>query len=234
MVAPTTIYTVTGSLTPTGGLSAATSADLGLTWLAASVGTTYYVWLVATSADGCANWRNVTVVPEVNKVDFVLAALGLYTKGESITTLENAVVNNGGADCPTPTLRDGADYSSDALSAGDDGDVYAYFRVSQGVNNNNYTWTFAFGASTGTVEYYDGSAWVAYTAALTGIADDAVQLLRVMVPTPLATAANATLITGTITSASEETTLLADSDSDNDAQEFTVNRVAAIGGFGGN
>jgi hypothetical protein len=54
-----------------------------------------------------------------------------------------------------------------------------------------------------------------------------------MIPTPIATDAVKT-ITGTISAASEETTGLADSDSGNDVQSFTVNRVAAIGGFSGN
>lgn len=242
VVAPGTIYTVsTGSLdhpAPGGTLAAAATADLGLTWLAPSVGNTYYVWLVAASSDGCVNWRYVTVVPEVNQVDFILAALGLYAEDESIATLEGAAAANGGNACPTPALRDGAVYDSN--NSPDDGDVYAYFRVSQGADNNDDTWTFAFGIVTdpaspsGTIEYYNGSAWVSYTAALTGIADDAVQLLRVMIPTPLATAANATLITGTISSASEETSGLGDSDGSNDEQNYTVNRVAAIGGFSGN
>lgn len=230
----------TGALTGGGALTNESSADLGLTWLTPSVGNTYYVWLVATSADGCENWRYVTVLPEANKVDFILAALGLYTKAEAIATLEGAAPDNGGDACPTPALRDGTDYSSDAASAGDDGDVYAYFRVSQGADNNNDTWAFAFGIVTdpttpaGTIEYYNGTAWVAYTTAITGIADNAVQLLRVMIPTPLATATTATTITGTISGASEVTTGLLDTDSSNDVQAFTVNRVAAIGGFTGN
>ena len=221
-----------GALLGGGVLANDASANLGLTWLAGSETKTFYVWLVATSADGCVNWRYVTVVPEANQVDFVLAALGLYSKTETIATLEAAAAANGGDGCPSPDLRDGDVYDSNGATA--DGDVYAYFKVSQGTNNNNDTWTFAFNASTGTVEYYNGTAWVAYTAALTAIADDAVQLLRVMVPTPLATAASATTITGTISAAAEEGTGLADSDVNNDVQDFTVNRVAAIGGFSGN
>jgi hypothetical protein len=232
VVAPTTIYSVsTGSLAPSGGLAAASSADLGIKWLAGSVGTTYYVWLVATSADGCVNWRYVTVVPEVNKVDFVLTALGLYTKAEAIASLNAATAKDGGNDCPTPSLRDGAIYDSNGST--DDGDVYAYYRVSQGTDNNPDTWTFAFSSNIGTVEYYNGTAWVAYSAALTARVNGSVQLLRVMIPTPIATDAVKT-ITGTISAASEETTGLADSDSGNDVQSFTVNRVAAIGGFSGN
>lgn len=232
VVSPGTIYSVsTGTLTPAGGLAGVASADLGLTWLAPSVGTTYYVWLVATSADGCVNWRYVTVVPEENQVDFVLAALGLYAKNETIANLNAVAAANGGNGCVTPALRDGAVYDSNGST--DDGDVYAYFKVSQGANNNTDTWKFAFASNIGTVEYYNGTAWVAYTAALTGIADGATQLLRVLIPTPVATDA-VTTVTGTISAASEETTGLTDSDINNDVQSFTVNRVAAIGGFSGN
>ena len=225
------IYTVSsGSLSPGGALAGETSANLGLTWQSDAVGNIYYVWLIATAADGCENWRYVTVQPEANQVDFVLAALGLYAVDETITTLEGAAADNGGNACPTPALRDGAVYDSNGAT--DDGDVYVYYRVEQGADNNDDSWSFEFAASAGDVEYYTGSAWAAYSTAIS-VADDAVQLLRVKIATPVATDPETT-ITGTISNASEDTTGLTDSDVNNDAQSFTVDRVGAIGNFSGN
>lgn len=224
------IYTVSeGSLEPLGDIAGVPSADLGLIWKTAAVGHTYYVWLVAKSADDCENWRFVTVVPKANQVDFVLAALGIFSRTESIDVLKAAVADNGGTGCPLPALRDGAIYDSNSAT---DGFVYAYFSVSQGTSNNVDTWTFDFDVNAGTIEYYNGTVWAAYTVALTGIANEATQLLRVKIPTPIATD-DVTKIIGTITAAAEETTGLLDTDVNNDKQEFVVNRVAAIGAFSG-
>lgn len=220
---------------PLAGVSGASTADLGITWSTSADGQTYYVWLVATSADGCENWRYVKVTPHYNtdNIDFELAALGIFSKGESIANLESASASNGSNDCPAIDLRDGANFESGATGESD-GSVYVYFRAKKLNTNNADTWSCEFSATTGDVEYYDGSNWATYAGAVTGIQNAATQLFRVKVPVPVASAASATTVTGTLANAAEESTGASDSDSNNNSQSFTVNRTAAIGSFGGN
>ena len=211
-------------------LSNAASAAVGITWTADADGGTFYVWISAESADGCNNYRYVVVQP-TNEVDFILAALGIYPEDVAIATLESAAADNGGDDCPEITDRYQAVYDSDGSV--DDGDVFVYFRVTENDNNPVDTWTITFGASTGTIQYSTGGAWADYTAPLTALADNEIVLFRVRIDTPLSTAGSAVEITGTISDGEKETLELVDSESSNDEFAYTVNRVAAIGGFSG-
>lgn len=225
-----TDYSVTnGSMTPGDGpLSNTASTPVGITWLAASDGNTYYVWLVGTSDDGCNNYRYVSVTPS-NAVDFILASLGLAAEDVTPSTL--SAVDTSDAVCPTPDLIYDEDYL-DEVGAGvtDDGTVFAYFSVAQGSNNTGDTWEFDFTAGSGTATYYNGSSWVAVISPITA-SDGETIYVRVEISTPLATAGTITTITADITNNKESTTGLVDTVDANDHTKLKINRVPAIGDF---
>ncbi len=249
----TTVPTITTSAnsgsdytmgTPTYGAT----STIGITWDAASVGTTYYVVLMATSGTGCINFRYVEVHPATPPY-FTINAIGVSgaAAGTGLAFANDAALLTV---CP-PDTRDGANYNSSDATTDVDGNMYVFYRINRvgGLATNQWTATTSFSPSiassiTATDYSLNGTSWLPATGAITNDltvpTNTTYIIVRLTVPIPAGIVANA--FTGSIDPLSTyETTALnlqvldATTTGDPDNQEiFTVNNVPTIGGFSGN
>jgi len=196
-----------------------------LSWTPAALANAdYKLWLIATTAapNSCSNYRSVTIAPAI---DFELEVLGLRAEAIDPTTLDATAGNaDNTAQCQDIEFRDDADLEVEGGT--NDGNVYLVFRASQ-VFDFNKAWDATLVASTGTVQYWDGSDWQT-GGAVTDIPTNTVQYFRVRIPAVIV-ANPAVDLLGTLTAVDEDAK--ADANSTNDAISGIINPIPSIGAF---
>jgi len=210
--------------TPMSFTAPTSDAVISIKWNASALvtSTSYKLWLIASTSDGCSNYRNVTITPAI---DFTLEALGLRAKALDPTTL-NATLGNAAnnAECQILSVRDDAVLASDGSTS--DGYVYLVFRAKQTFNFNK-AWDATLSPSTGNVENWNGTSWVS-GGAVTSIVTNTVQYFRIKVP---AVVLNSTALTLTGTLVAVDANGKTDSDSSNDAIAGIIKPIPSIGIF---
>ena len=147
-----TTYTIETAAT-TGALSNA-AASIGINWAADNAGNTRYVWLTVNSADGCSNYKRVTVV--IKSLDLIIADITTtYTSG-GWTTAGASDVNS----CPDDLVNPDTDNY-------DAGTTTIYFRVTRTEDGTNALasdddWQFDLA-----VVDDNADAWGSYTIVVT-------------------------------------------------------------------